>query len=145
MKRLTLVALVAILFNTSCRKIEVDGATTIVNNGGGNTENTILEGRISENRTLKASNVYKLRGLVYVTNGAILTIEPGTKIVGEAGKVDVFEPGKDNLKYLNSNLKLLPGELQKIITVVNKGAGVTDGELDFYIDTITGQNNFFVK
>jgi hypothetical protein len=86
MKRLTLVALAAILFNTSCRKIEVDGGTTIVNNGGGNTENTILEGRISENRTLKASNIYKLRGLVYVTNGAILTIEPGTKIVGETGK-----------------------------------------------------------
>jgi hypothetical protein len=45
-----------------------------------------LKGRISANRTLTANNVYKLRGLVYVTNGAILTIEPGTKIVGEAGK-----------------------------------------------------------
>ncbi len=50
---------------------------------GGTTENTILEGRISANRTLKAEYTYKFRGLVYVTNGAILTIEPGTKIVGE--------------------------------------------------------------
>lgn len=67
------------------------------------------------------------------------------QLVGEAGKVDVFEPGKDNLKYLYSNVKLLPVELQKIITVVNKGAGNTDGELDFYIDPVTGQNNSFVK
>ncbi len=86
MKRLTLLALAVILLNTSCRKIEVDGGTTVVNPPTGGTENTILEGRISENRTLKAANTYKLRGLVYVTNGAILTIEPGTKIVGENGK-----------------------------------------------------------
>ncbi|MGE8514036.1 MAG: hypothetical protein ACN6N7_15160, partial [Chryseobacterium culicis] len=32
------------------------------------------------------NKIYKLRGLVYVTNGATLTIEPGTKIVGEADK-----------------------------------------------------------
>ncbi len=70
----------------SCRKIETDGTTTVINNGSGSTENTILEGRITENRTLKASYTYKLRGLVYVTNGAILTIEPGTKIVGENGR-----------------------------------------------------------
>ncbi len=67
------------------------------------------------------------------------------KLVGEAGKVDVFEPGKENLKYLNSNVRLLPVELQKIITVVPKGAGDTDGKLDFYIDPVTGQNNSFVK
>jgi hypothetical protein len=86
MKRISLFVLIAILIATGCRKIEVDGGTTVINGGGGGTENTILEGRTTENRTLKAANVYKLRGLVYVTNGAILTIEPGTKIVGENGK-----------------------------------------------------------
>ena len=86
MKKLFLYTILITLTGISCRKIETDG-TTIVNNGGGTTqENTILEGRISENRTLKAQYTYKLRGLVYVTNGAILTIEPGTKIVGESGK-----------------------------------------------------------
>ena len=54
--------------------------------GGSTTENTILEGRITANLTLKCQYTYKLRGLVYVTNGAILTIEPGTKIVGELNK-----------------------------------------------------------
>ena len=70
---------------TSCRKIEEDGET--INTGGGtNTEDFILSGKITTSRTLKANNTYKLRGLVYVTNGATLTIEPGTKIVGEADK-----------------------------------------------------------
>ena len=70
---------------TSCRKIEIDGNTTTVTQNP-TSENTILEGRIISNLTLKANYTYKLRGLVYVTNGAILTIEPGTKIVGELNK-----------------------------------------------------------
>ena len=87
MKKLFLYSVLIAATALSCRKIEVDDGTTVVTSGGGpTTENTILEGRISENRTLKAAFTYKLRGLVYVTNGAILTIEPGTKIVGEAGK-----------------------------------------------------------
>jgi hypothetical protein len=85
-KLLILVASVGMIAG-SCRKIEVDGGTTIVTPPTNTpTENTILEGRIITNLTLKAAYTYKLRGLVYVTSGAILTIEPGTKIVGENGK-----------------------------------------------------------
>lgn len=86
MKRIMLYLIAFVLFGSSCRKIEVDGPSN--NNSGNNntSENTILEGRITSNRTLKADYVYKLRGLVYVTNGAVLTIEPGTKIVGEQGR-----------------------------------------------------------
>ncbi len=86
MKKLFLYSVLIAATSLGCRKIEVDGGTTVVPPPGGTTENTILEGRISANRTLKAAFTYKLRGLVYVTNGAILTIEPGTKIVGENGK-----------------------------------------------------------
>lgn len=87
MKKLFLYSVLLAATAISCRKIEVDGTTVVTPpSGGGTTENTILEGRISENRTLKAAYTYKLRGLVYVTNGAILTIEPGTKIVGEKGR-----------------------------------------------------------
>jgi hypothetical protein len=87
MKRIALIALTALIFAGGCRKIEVDETSNNNNNnGGGSTENVILEGRISTNRTLKADYVYKLRGLVYVTDGAVLTIEPGTKIVGEQGR-----------------------------------------------------------
>jgi hypothetical protein len=85
MKKLFILFIAAGLITSGCRKIEVDGGTTTVTPGSG-AENTILEGRITENRTLKAQYTYKLRGLVYVTNGAVLTIEPGTKIVGENGR-----------------------------------------------------------
>ncbi len=88
MKKLFLYSILIAATTLSCRKIEVDGGTTVVSGGGvgTTTENTILEGRITANRTLMAAYTYKLRGLVYVTSGAILTIEPGTKIVGETGK-----------------------------------------------------------
>jgi hypothetical protein len=88
MKKLFYLAVFVGLLSTGCRKIEVDGnGNSGGNNGGDSTSvNTILEGRISQNLTLKAAYTYKLRGLVYVTNGAILTIEPGTKIVGELNR-----------------------------------------------------------
>src|SRR6188474_1868007 len=88
MKKLFLYSLLFITATIGCRKIEVDGTDDNNNNNNNNpdNENTILEGRITANRTLKAAYTYKLRGLVYVTNGAILTIEPGTKIVGETGQ-----------------------------------------------------------
>ena len=89
MKKLLYLALFAVITSAGCRKIEMDGGSGNGNgngDGNGSTENTILEGRITVNRTLKANYIYKLRGLVYVTNGAVLTIEPETKIVGEKGK-----------------------------------------------------------
>lgn len=90
MKKFVLYSLMlgALVSTTACRNIEEDGPTIIQNggNGNGDTENLILSGKITSNLTLKANKVYKLRGLVYVTNGATLTIEPGTKIVGEADK-----------------------------------------------------------
>lgn len=84
MKKLLMLAVLAGSMATGCRKIEMDGDTKSTPSSP--NENTILEGRITENRTLKADYTYKLRGLVYVTNGAVLTIEPGTKIVGETGQ-----------------------------------------------------------
>lgn len=87
MKTVFFFIIAASLMASGCRKIEVDGPKTEITGEAGNSnENVILEGRITANRLLKAEYTYKLRGLVYVTNGAILTIEPGTKIVGEAGK-----------------------------------------------------------
>ena len=77
----------AIVLMTSCRKIEEDVTVIGGNNGGTDSaaENTILEGKISADRTLKANYTYKIRGIVYVVNGAKLTIEPGTVIQGEKG------------------------------------------------------------
>ncbi|MWB93755.1 hypothetical protein GON26_05240 [Flavobacterium sp. GA093] len=45
--------------------------------------NQILAGNISSNTKLLKRNVYVLQGNVYVTNNAVLTIEPGTLIIGD--------------------------------------------------------------
>ncbi|MCJ8167478.1 T9SS C-terminal target domain-containing protein [Pontibacter sp. E15-1] len=44
---------------------------------------TVISGATEENFTLSASTKYLLRGFVYVKEGATLTIEPGTVIMGE--------------------------------------------------------------
>lgn len=83
---LLVAATMASVFSTSCRKIEED--VTVIGGGGdttGTNENTVLEGKISSNRTLKKGFTYKLRGFVYVVDGATLTIEAGTTIEGEKG------------------------------------------------------------
>ena len=84
MKKLLLIGSLAAMITSGCRKIEVDDNGT---GGGGTgtnpTENTILSGKISADRTLKAAYTYKLRGIVYLVDGATLTIEPGTRIEGE--------------------------------------------------------------
>ncbi|MFZ1800493.1 MAG: hypothetical protein WAU24_11570 [Chitinophagaceae bacterium] len=85
MKKLLSIASLLILLTTSCRKIEADNIIIGGNGNDSTQENTILEGKISTDRTLKANYVYKIRGFVYVVGGARLTIEPGTVIEGEKG------------------------------------------------------------
>lgn len=46
--------------------------------------NQILAGNITENTKLMKKNVYILHGNVYVTNNSVLTIDPGTVIIGDA-------------------------------------------------------------
>jgi len=46
-------------------------------------EATVISGTISQDRTLTADKKWTLKGYVYVTNGAKLTIEPGTTIVSD--------------------------------------------------------------
>jgi FkbM family methyltransferase len=67
------------------------------------------------------------------------------KMVGNDGKVDVFEPSEKNLYYLRKNISNLPNGLSKNVTIVTKGAGDVNETLNFYIDPISGQNNSFVE
>lgn len=79
MKKLLLAALSMGLIFSSCKK----------DNNNNNNNNTTtggveeLTGDISSSRTLTADKKYLLKGFVYVTNGATLTIEPGTVIMGD--------------------------------------------------------------
>ncbi|WP_121812071.1 hypothetical protein [Mucilaginibacter kameinonensis] len=52
--------------------------------GGGSDNNVVtVTGDIAANTTWKADKIYLIKGFVYVTDGATLTIEPGTLIKGD--------------------------------------------------------------
>jgi FkbM family methyltransferase len=63
-----------------------------------------------------------------------------SKLVGPEGALYVLEPGENNLPYLKRNTRSCPN-----VTIVEKGAADKDGELAFYLENLTGQNNSFVK
>lgn len=61
-------------------------------------------------------------------------------LVGSTGKVIVFEPGTNNLPYIEANTILYPQ-----IKLVKKAIGNEIGIIEFYEDSLTGQNNSIVK
>lgn len=48
------------------------------------TPTVTVNAAITANTTWTSNNVYLIQGLIYVKNGATLTIQPGTKILGDA-------------------------------------------------------------
>lgn len=83
-----------------------------------------VSGLISADTTWTADNTYNLSGYVFVTNGATLTIEPGTKIFGEVstgagaaaliitrGSMIMAEGTADNPIIFTSALDNLDGSL----------------------------------
>ncbi|KAA9331239.1 T9SS C-terminal target domain-containing protein [Adhaeribacter soli] len=71
-----------VAFTAACGKDDDQGTTVEpgIEQPVGTEE---LSGNISSDRTLKANTRYVLKGFVYVTNNATLTIEPGTIIKGD--------------------------------------------------------------
>lgn len=61
------------------------------------------------------------------------------QLVGENGKVVVFEPSPQNRYYLERNV--LPG---RDITVETQAVSDHEGEADFYVEDLTGQNNSLI-
>jgi len=58
------------------------------------------------------------------------------ELVGEIGRVVVFEPGRNNLPYLRRNVSCMPA-VQLIETAVSD----RDGTAEFFEEALTGQNN----
>ena len=94
MKKITLTTLLLFLVLANVFAQQEKGITGYENWLGAWTEfkpnkvdydepNQILSGNITENTTLSKRNTYLLLGDVFVTNNAILTIEPGTVIIGD--------------------------------------------------------------
>jgi FkbM family methyltransferase len=62
------------------------------------------------------------------------------KLAGEAGSVFVFEPGANNLPYTARNLRNAPN-----VELIGKAVSSTAGQMPFYLEDMSGQNNSLVK
>lgn len=56
------------------------------------------------------------------------------------GRVVVFEPGENSLPYLRRNIAGKPG-----VRLVEMAVGDQSGEVEFYLDPLTGQNNSCIR
>ncbi len=63
-------------------------------------------------------------------------------LAGKSGNVVVFEPGKNNLKYMYGNVK---NSNAGNVIIEELAAGNQNSNMTFYLDPITGQNNTLVK
>jgi hypothetical protein len=90
MKQLFILSL-AFLAVTGCRKIETDGEKEIfvvtkeVAPVGVVVNTITLSGKITKDTTLLAKDINYLSGIVYITKGVTLTIEPGALVQGKTG------------------------------------------------------------
>lgn len=67
-------------------------------------------------------------------------------LVGEKGKVIIFEPGSNNLPYIRKNIDSLSGRPGfSEMELIEKAVGDKDGESILYEESLTGQNNSLVK
>jgi len=81
-KHLLILGMALSVFATSCSKNEDDDTEVIVTPPV--TGSTVeVTGDIKTNTTWTADKIYQLKGFVFVTDGATLTIEPGTIIKGD--------------------------------------------------------------
>ncbi len=77
---------------------------------------SILSGEITTSITLRATKIYGLSGYVYVNNGATLTIEPGTIIVGDT-------PGANSALVINRGGKIIAdGTRERPIVFTSRAA-----------------------
>ena len=76
---------------------------------------------ISTNRTLYAETTYTLRGFIHVTNGATLTINPGTKIQGESTDPNLV--GSSLFILRGSKIMAVGTESAPIVFTSSKPAG----------------------
>ena len=89
MKKLFNLLMVAFLAVSFVACDDDDAETPVISGEEFTTEQangmTVISGSTEESFTMSAGTKYLLRGFVYVKDGATLTIEPGTVVMGEKG------------------------------------------------------------
>jgi hypothetical protein len=83
-KSILLAAAFVALIATSCRKIEMDGGTSVIQQPTTpGVQTIVLKGRIDKDTVLREGTNYILSGIVYIVNNATLTVQPGVTVKGD--------------------------------------------------------------
>ncbi len=141
----TFIALSAglVLLGSSCKKS--DGSSAPPDGSDTTSKTPDIRGTITTDQHWTKDKVYRLRGYVYVTNNATLTIDPGTKIVSNkdsAGVLVIYRGAKieaagtaaEPIVFTSNEKSPAPGDLGGVILVGQaKGNGnhsVIEGGVD---------------
>lgn len=143
------------MFNSACDKSD-DTPDPVVPPGPGPSTNEDVRGTIAANTTWTKDKTYRLRGYVYVTSGATLTIEPGTKIVSNkdsAGVLVIYKGAKINAEgnpdnpivFTSAETTPAPGDFGGLVLVgqatANTNHKVVEGGLDVAYNSFGGNND----
>jgi hypothetical protein len=155
MKKLTAICLLGvILMNNACKKS--DDTSDPSNGGGTTTGGTEIRGTITTSQHWTKDKTYRLRGYVYVTNGATLTIDAGTKIVSNkdsagvlviyrGAKIDAQGTASEPIVFTSNESSPQPGDLGGIILVGqatgNGNHSVIEGGVDAAFSAFGGTND----
>lgn len=155
MNRVTLsVAFASIIALASCKKSDDQTTPPTTTRPAGSTVD--VRGTITANTTWKKDYVYRLRGYVYVTNNATLTIEPGTKIVSNrdsAGVLVIYRDAKimadgsatSPIVFTSAETAPQPGDLGGVViagqATSNGNHSVMEGGLDPAFSAFGGTND----
>lgn len=146
----------AILLGVACKKSDnqPDPGT-----GGGGTDTSStaqVRGIITTDQHWTKNKTYRLRGYVYVTNNATLTIDPGTKIVSNkdsAGVLVIYRTAKimaqgtaaEPIVFTSNENSPKPGDLGGVILVGqakgNTNHSVIEGGVDAAFSVFGGTND----
>lgn len=142
--RFLALALCGIVAFSSCKKSD-DNNDVPVDPGPTPGSTIDVRGTIRTNTTWKKDFNYRLRGYVYVTDGATLTIEPGTKIVSSkdsAGVLVIYRDAKimadgtaaNPIVFTSNETNKAPGDLGGLViagqATSNGNHAVMEGGLD---------------
>jgi len=156
MKRvLSIFMLSIIVAATACKKS--DNGPTLPNNPGDTTSASgDIRGIITSDQHWTKDKTYRLRGYVYVTNGATLTIDPGTKIVSNkdsAGVLVIYRGAKimaegtssEPIVFTSNETNPQPGDLGGVVLVGqargNGNHSVLEGGVDPQFSVFGGTND----
>lgn len=156
MKRFTAITLLSVIVLASACKKSDNNPDPVNPGDGGNGDGTEIRGTISSDQHWTKDKVYRLRGYVYVTNNATLTIDPGTKIVSNkdsAGVLVIYRGAKimaqgtaeAPIVFTSNETSPQPGDLGGLVLVGqatgNGNHSVIEGGVDAAFSAFGGSND----